>query len=307
MTFEHSLFVAVRHDPVFLQVTPQAVGVSKDIAQRRVIQPERLALLTGRLPRLLQTHLRPPAKSHIGDAAFVANPQAPGLSAGRMYAQSQTVTICHDISLFLRSESRNFFEVKAMSETNLKTAYEWDAAGYYLGETVWMLDDFGDWLEAPSSTDVCPWTGEPDGSVFYKRLDGKWTTEKKPTCAAECIGLSVPHDSMTTHDIELRNLIRTLGEEEGYRVARGDDLSWYVEKIPEPTEKEKREAAEAEVRLKRDELLSETDYLLMPDYPITAKSLEAVKKYRQALRDITVQKGFPFTVEWPVLEEVCHE
>ena len=45
----------------------------------------------------------------------------------------------------------------------------------------------------------------------------------------------------------------------------------------------------------------------MPDYPITAKSLEAVKKYRQALRDITVQKGFPFTVEWPVLEEVCHE
>ena len=108
-----------------------------------------------------------------------------------------------------------------MSETNLKTAYEWDAAGYYLGETVWMLDDFGDWLEAPSSTDVCPWTGEPDGSVFYKRLDGKWTTEKKPTCAAECIGLSVPHDSMTTHDIELRNLIRTLGEEEGYRVARG--------------------------------------------------------------------------------------
>ena len=157
-----------------------------------------------------------------------------------------------------------------MSETNLKTAYEWDAAGYYLGETVWMLDDFGDWLKAPSSTDVCPWTGEPDGSVFYKRLDGKWTTEKKPTCAAECIGLS-------------------------------------VEKIPEPTEKEKREAAEAEVRLKRDELLSETDYLLMPDYPITAKSLEAVKKYRQALRDITVQKGFPFTVEWPVLEEVCHE
>lgn len=194
-----------------------------------------------------------------------------------------------------------------MSETNLKTAYEWDAAGYYLGETVWMLDDFGDWLEAPSSTDVCPWTGEPDGSVFYKRLDGKWTTEKKPTCAAECIGLSVPHDSMTTHDIELRNLIRTLGEEEGYRVARGNDLSWYVEKIPEPIEKEKREAAEAEVRSKRDSRISDTDYLLCADYPISAEDLKAVKAYRQALRDVPQQEGFPFEVVWPELPTILAE
>ena len=86
-------------------------------------------------------------------------------------------------------------------------------------------------------------------------------------------------------------LRRTL-EFYGYQV--GDELL---------TDEDRAKAA----REKRDGLLAETDYLLMPDYPITAKSLEAVKKYRQALRDITVQKGFPFTVEWPVLEEVCHE
>lgn len=126
-----------------------------------------------------------------------------------------------------------------MSETNLKTAYEWDPAGYYLGETAWMLDAFGDWLEAPSSTDVCPWGGDPDDSVFYKRLGGKWTTEKKPTCAAECIGLLVPHDSMTAHDIELRKLIRTFGEEEGYRLVQSEDFSLSIERVPEKTEEEK--------------------------------------------------------------------
>ena len=98
----------VRHDPVFLQVTPQAVGVSKDIAQRRVIQPERLALLTCSLSRLLQTHLRPPAKSHVCDAALVTNSQAPGLRAARMNSERESVGVCDDISLFLRSESRNF-------------------------------------------------------------------------------------------------------------------------------------------------------------------------------------------------------
>jgi len=35
----------------------------------------------------------------------------------------------------------------------------------------------------------------------------------------------------------------------------------------------------------RNLLLQKTDYLLISDYPITAKDLAVVKKYRQALRD----------------------
>ena len=60
-------------------------------------------------------------------------------------------------------------------------------------------------------------------------------------------------------------------------------------------------------RNKRDAMISETDYLLMPDYPIEAESLEAVKAYRQALRDVPAQDGFPSSIAWPELPEVLHE
>ena len=59
-----------------------------------------------------------------------------------------------------------------------------------------------------------------------------------------------------------------------------------------------------EAREKRDQLLAETDYLLMPDYPIEAAVLAALKTYRQALRDVPEQTGFPNTIEWPSKPEV---
>ena len=55
----------------------------------------------------------------------------------------------------------------------------------------------------------------------------------------------------------------------------------------------------AEARSKRDKLLADTDYLLMTDYPISADKLAEVKTYRQALRDIPKQAGFPRTITWP--------
>lgn len=58
-------------------------------------------------------------------------------------------------------------------------------------------------------------------------------------------------------------------------------------------------------REKRDRLLSETDYLLMPDYPISSEALVALKTYRQALRDVPEQSAFPKTIEWPSKPEVA--
>ena len=52
-------------------------------------------------------------------------------------------------------------------------------------------------------------------------------------------------------------------------------------------------------REKRDQLLAETDYLLMPDYPISSETLASLKAYRQALRDVPEQAGFPSKIEWP--------
>lgn len=53
------------------------------------------------------------------------------------------------------------------------------------------------------------------------------------------------------------------------------------------------------IRDKRDSLIGETDYYLMPDYPSTPQNLEELKVYRQALRDVPKQKGFPRGVRWP--------
>lgn len=55
------------------------------------------------------------------------------------------------------------------------------------------------------------------------------------------------------------------------------------------------------VRRKRDAMISGTDYYILPDYPSTHDGIEAVKRYRQDLRDITLQSGFPRNVQWPSL------
>ena len=61
---------------------------------------------------------------------------------------------------------------------------------------------------------------------------------------------------------------------------------------------------EAEVRARRDKLLAETDWTQVLDAPISAESRDAFRVYRQALRDITEQEGFPAAVVWPELPAV---
>ncbi len=51
------------------------------------------------------------------------------------------------------------------------------------------------------------------------------------------------------------------------------------------------------VRSKRNALLAQSDHLVMPDYP--AKNLEAVKTYRQNLRDLPGVSSFPNSVTFP--------
>ena len=53
------------------------------------------------------------------------------------------------------------------------------------------------------------------------------------------------------------------------------------------------------IRMQRNNLLKQTDYLMMSDYPIESDRLAKVKIYRQALRDIPEQSGFPRTITWP--------
>ena len=67
--------------------------------------------------------------------------------------------------------------------------------------------------------------------------------------------------------------------------------------VPEPTTEE----IAAQVRAKRDALLAETDFLMMPDYPLGEEDATVLKAYRQDLRDVPTQEGFPSEVAWPEL------
>lgn len=55
---------------------------------------------------------------------------------------------------------------------------------------------------------------------------------------------------------------------------------------------------------KRSSLLSETDWTQTLDAPITKECSSAFRTYRQALRDITEQEGYPYTITWPEKPEV---
>lgn len=52
----------------------------------------------------------------------------------------------------------------------------------------------------------------------------------------------------------------------------------------------------AEVRTERNEKITACDWRVLPD----VSNSDAWKVYRQALRDIPTQAGFPWTITWPV-------
>lgn len=52
----------------------------------------------------------------------------------------------------------------------------------------------------------------------------------------------------------------------------------------------------AKVRAERNQRLSACDWTQLPDAPVDRDVWAA---YRQALRDVSLQPGFPWTIEWP--------
>lgn len=55
------------------------------------------------------------------------------------------------------------------------------------------------------------------------------------------------------------------------------------------------DAEAAKVRATRDTLLAETDFYALSDVTMSAE----MTTYRQALRDVPSQAGFPYTITWP--------
>ena len=69
--------------------------------------------------------------------------------------------------------------------------------------------------------------------------------------------------------------------------------------VPAPTTEE----LAAQARSQRDALIAATDYLMATDYPLTDEKRHELTVYRQALRDVPEQSGFPTGIVWPVKPE----
>lgn len=72
-----------------------------------------------------------------------------------------------------------------------------------------------------------------------------------------------------------------------------------VSNVAEPTA----EQQEMQVRVQRNSLLTLCDWTQLPDAPLTAEQKQAWAEYRQALRDVPEQAGFPDAVIWPSTPE----
>ena len=53
------------------------------------------------------------------------------------------------------------------------------------------------------------------------------------------------------------------------------------------------------VRTKRNSLLAESDWTQLPDTPLSPEDKSLWVSYRQSLRDVTGQEGFPYNIIWP--------
>lgn len=72
--------------------------------------------------------------------------------------------------------------------------------------------------------------------------------------------------------------------------------TWTIEPATEEQIKERTEIKISSIRSQRDQLLLASDWTQGLDVPVDQ---EAWANYRQALRDIPQQEGFPWDVTWP--------
>ena len=61
--------------------------------------------------------------------------------------------------------------------------------------------------------------------------------------------------------------------------------------------------AEAAVRQQRDQLIGKSDWTTLADVPLSEQARVQWATYRQALRDVTGQTGFPLSVIWPAMPD----
>ncbi len=75
----------------------------------------------------------------------------------------------------------------------------------------------------------------------------------------------------------------------------------YTQRSAEDKQAETNAVLGVSIRAERDRLLSACDYIMMPDYPADEQVKAVWAAYRQVLRDLPEQEGFPLDVAWPAV------
>ena len=185
--------------------------------------------------------------------------------------------------------------------------FTYDADGYYVATRA--LD------EQPENSTTVEIPDTEEGYWLHFNGTG-WDIEKVPDTVEDIIGLSVPalpasmeeEDKATQHESVIRAIIENiLSTTEDAKAVIADGTLTVVAVSKEEQEAEKKAALFAQLREARDAKLAATDFYLAADYPIEADKLEAVKTYRQALRDLPEQDGAPWdgggeATPWPTLK-----
>ena len=100
------------------------------------------------------------------------------------------------------------------------------------------------------------------------------------------------HDDLVqvlTRDAEPHNNETAIDEDSGETYKTGRWMIGYTVKNKPQNQ------AEANVRNNRDLLLVETDWMALSDVTLSTE----MSNYRQTLRDVTGQSGFPYNITWP--------
>lgn len=126
----------------------------------------------------------------------------------------------------------------------------------------------------------------------YQHANGGPSWETTTTEVLEALGADVvfegPQAQPTRYQFAFRDGVEQI------------DGKWYTKYSVSDMDQEAKDAldttqAEA-MRKQRNEKLSESDWTQVADAPVDKA---AWATYRQALRDVTAQEGFPWTITWP--------
>lgn len=115
----------------------------------------------------------------------------------------------------------------------------------------------------------------------------------------------IPDELLASYDVypytrpkpdEYDNLAWRLIDDEFVNVNGAWMLPYKLEALP-------LDQAERNIRSRRDGLLQQTDWIVIKSYERGQNIPAEWELYRQSLRDITAQAGFPYSVEWPTKPE----